>query len=90
MKQIKDEVKRNELQMKIESQVATSQKLIDMLKKNLRILHISCHGIKDGENQVQRQRCKMGLSTELVDHELEQNYLLFETPEGQGELINAA
>ena len=32
----------------------------------------------------------MGLSTELVDHELEQNYLLFETPEGQGELINAA
>ena len=55
----------------VDFQPQAAIRLIDMLKKNLRILHISCHGIKDGENQVQRQRCKMGLSTELVDHELE-------------------
>ena len=40
--------------MKVESQVATTQRLIDMLKKNMRILHISCHGIKDAENTVQK------------------------------------
>ena len=32
----------------------------------------------------------MGLSFELVDHELDQNYLLFETPSGEGELLSAA
>ena len=52
LKLIKDEVRKKGLRMKVECQVATTQKLIDMLKKNMRILHISCHGIKDSSNAI--------------------------------------
>ena len=31
----------------------------------------------------------MGLSTQDVDLELEQNFLLFENPNGEGELVDA-
>ena len=93
MKQIKDEVIAKQLAMKIEAQVATSQTLIDMLKKKSRVLHISCHGVSDTENYMRtlenHRPVPMGISRE-TDPELEKNYLLFEALTGEGELISAA
>ena len=90
LKLIKDEVRKKELRMKIEASVATTQKLIDMLKKSMRVLHISCHGIKDSNNSIQKisSRPRMSLESES-DPVLESNYLLFETPTGEGELVDA-
>ena len=43
-----------------------------MLKKNMRILHISCHGIKDSSEKIKKTaRPKMGLSILAGDMELE-------------------
>ena len=73
--------------------MATSQTLIDMLKKKLRVLHISCHGVSDKENYMMTFKnyrpMPMGISRE-TDPELEKNYLLFEATTGEGELISAA
>ena len=91
-------MKKRELKMKIECQVATSQKLIDMLKKKMRILHISCHGIKDSGGVVSSDnkqankniaRPKMGLAISADNPELESNFLVLETPTGEGELVDA-
>ena len=92
MKLIKDEIKKKELRIKMEACVGTTQNLINMLKKNLRVLHISCHGFKDKNNDIKRTSMRprpMGLSIQMVDRELQQNFLLFETNDGQGELVDA-
>ena len=62
---IKDEIKKKELRIKIEASVGTTQNLINMLKKNLRVLHISCHGFKDKNNEIKKTSLRprpMGLN----------------------------
>ena len=51
-----------------------------MINKNPRILHISCHGIKNCVNS-------MGLNFE--DMKEEGHFLLFESPSGEGELVSS-
>ena len=92
LRHIKREAKSTQLAVKIEAQVATSQSLINMLQKNLRVLHVSCHGVYDAENSILmtgpgRRPRQMGLNQH--DPELERSYLLFETKTGEGEFISA-
>ena len=57
-----------------------------MLKKNLRILHISCHGFFDKENKMVKNRFYYFSDKEFM---LKKSFLLFETEKGEGRFISA-
>ena len=76
---IKKVLKNSKQNLIFKSSVATQSKFIEMIDKNPRILHISCHGIKNCVNS-------MGLNFE--DMKDEGNFLLFESPTGEGELVS--
>ena len=50
-----------------------------MMNKNPRILHISCHGIKN---------CVNSMGVNFEDMKEEGNFLLFENQTGEGDLIS--
>ena len=54
--------------------VATKNNFIEMIQSEPSVLHISCHGIR------------VGSTMSADDRKL--NNLLFETPLGEGELVN--
>jgi hypothetical protein len=61
-------------------QVATQANFIDMLSRKPKVLHISCHGIKNTKDAI-------GASFE--QYKQDGDFLLFETEESEGELVSA-
>ena len=64
--------------MVFKSQLATQASFINMMNKEPRILHISCHGLT-------RERTNHMTGAKEAD-----SFLLFETPEGEGELVSSS
>ena len=67
-------------QLVFKGSVATDKNFIDMLGEEPRVLHISCHGL--------RVNLKAGAFFDKEQKEKE-NCLLFETPNGEGQLISS-
>ena len=80
VKNIKQAIRDSEKKIAFKSMVATISNFSEMLNKEPRILHISCHGI-------QNQERTMGVNyMEVKD---EGNFLLLESQTGEGELVSS-
>ena len=77
MKEIKQVMRASGQSLVFKSQLATQAGFIDMMNKEPRMLHISCHGL---------HREKLNFKTGAKE---EENFLLFETSEGEGELVSS-
>ena len=76
--------------MTLKADVCTTQNLIDALRNNVRILHISCHGYYNEEkNPLMRRRKPMGMLVAPDDAGLESSLLLLETENGSAEFVSA-
>ena len=78
-KNIKQAIRESGKEIAFKSMVATQSNFVEMLNKEPRILHISCHGIENKE----RTMCNY---TEVRQ---EGNFLLLESETGEGELVSA-
>lgn len=81
--EIKKAIKKSGLQIVYQSKVATKINFEQTIRKNPKVIHISCHGIRLEIAKPQQ----MAISTE--DVHLEGHYLLFENFQGAGELVSA-
>ena len=63
--------------------MATDRNLVDIMRKNLRVLHISCHGIYDKEGNLSKQKSHLGNLFQS------QHFLVFESETGEARLIDA-
>lgn len=76
-------MKESNQQLVFKSSVATRDRFKEMIGKEPKILHISCHGLNLPTKHA-------GMIHQAKDLEEQQNYLLFETENGEGELVSFA
>ena len=81
MKQIKHQMKQSGYSLVFKSSVATKKHFTDMLTQEPKILHISCHGVK--------QKVKTRVNEGSVSRLQRENCLVFETDDGDGLLMNS-
>ena len=79
-KNIKNAIRDSKKKIVFKSMVATQSNLCEMLNKEPRILHISCHGI---ENNI------LSMGANYMELKEEGNFLLLEGPTGEGELVSS-
>ena len=80
-KAIKESIKYTGKAAKFLGMVATEENFDQMLRKDPKVLHISCHGI---------QNTKKTISFSLQAEQNEDTFLLFEGKEGDGRVLSAA
>ena len=80
VRNIKHAIKNSKKRIVFKSMVATQANLCEMLNKEPRILHISCHGIENSN-------ISMGFN--YMEYKDEGNFLLLENSTGEGELVSA-
>ena len=81
MKAIKSVMKESGQKLVFKSAVATRDKFKEMINKEPKVLHISCHGLK-----IPIKRIAFSFNPDAVEQE---NCLLFEKENGEGELVNS-
>ena len=77
LSEIKNQIAASNLPLKIMPELATRKNLIDVLNKNLSILHISCHGTSAKPQANVRPRFGQN-NTTLEEAGLEHSFLIFE------------